>query len=260
MIGNPFPRPSTTLLVQRLLALAAILALWQTAVWTGTIPAIVPGVGAVASAIAGLIVSPAFWTALAQTIGAALLGWAIASAVGVFLGLMIGTMPALDRMTSVLVEFGRAFPTIALLPIFVLILGANARMEVFMVSLACLWPILIQTVYGCRRQDASIVDTVRAFRIPTVLRFRRVLLPAALPFISTGLRIATSMAILVAVGIEVLSQTPGLGRQITLAQEAARWDLAFAFLFYAGLIGWAVASGLSAIESRLLRWNRRREV
>lgn len=249
----------TVLFSQRVGAIAVLLLVWQLAVWAGALPSAVPGVGDVFLSVFALVVAPSFWLALSQTIGAALAGWAIAAVVGVVLGLLIGSLPFLDRATSVVVEFGRAFPIIALLPIVVLILGANSRMEIFMVALSCLWPILIQAIYGSRRQDAAVVDTVRVFRIPHLLRFRRVLLPAAMPFVTTGLRIASSIAILVAVGIEVLSQTPGIGRQITLAQEAQRWDLAFAYLFFAGLVGWAIAAGLVAVEARSLRWNRRRE-
>lgn len=252
-------RGAAVLLSQRVGAVVLFLLLWQVLVWTGMFPSAVPGVIDVGIAIGGLVVSPTFWIALGQTIGAAVSGWAIAAVVGIVLGLLIGSLPFLDRATAIVVEFGRAFPIIALLPVVVLILGANVRMEIFMVALSCLWPVLVQSIYGSRRQEAAVTDTVRVFRIPPLLRFRRVLLPAALPFVTTGLRIASSIAILVAVGIEVLSQTPGIGRQITLAQEAQRWDLAFAYLFFAGLVGWCIATGLQAAEARGLRWSRRRE-
>lgn len=100
------------------------------------------------------------------------------------------------------------------------------------------------------------MDTIRVFGIPRILWFRRVLLPGAMPFIATGVRISASIAILVAVGVEVLSQAPGIGRQITLAQESQDWDVAFAYLFFAGLIGWGIALGLQQIDARLLKWNR----
>ncbi|MFV0374733.1 ABC transporter permease [Microbacterium sp.] len=247
------------LLIQRILAVLVLLLIWQAGVWTGLFPSAVPSVMDVLQSTVGLLVSPTFWVALGQTIGSAVVGWALAAVAGIVLGLLIGSTPLLERMTSIPVEFGRAFPIIALLPVVVLILGANSRMEIFMVALSCLWPILVQTIYGARRQDLAVVDTVRVFRIPALLRFRRVLLPAAMPFITTGLRLASSIAILVAVGIEVLSQTPGIGRQITLAQEAQRWDLAFAYLLFAGLVGWAIAAGLQAVEARTMRWSRRRE-
>lgn len=252
-------RRRTRAILLPVVGVAVVLLIWQLAVSTGIAPNAVPNVWDVVVGCVNLLRSTKFWIALAQTIGAAVAGWSIAAVIGVPLGLVIGTLAPLDRALGVIIEFGRSFPVIALLPVVVLLLGANSRMEVFMVALSCLWPILIQTIAGARRQDAAVVDTVRVFRIPTMLRFRRVLLPASMPFISTGLRIASSIAILVAVGIEVLSQTPGLGRQITLAQEAARWDLAFAYLFFAGMIGWGLAAALAAVEKRSLRWNHRKE-
>lgn len=255
-----FVRGDTAVLfLQRGLAVVVLLLIWQFGVWAGLFPSAVPSVWDVFQSAIGLIVSVSFWLALGQTIGSAVVGWALAAVIGIVLGLLIGSIPVLERLTSVLVEFGRAFPIIALLPVVVLILGANARMEIFMVALSCLWPVLIQTIYGSRRQDVAVVDTAKVFRIPPLLRFRRVLLPAAMPFVATGLRLASSIAILVAVGIEVLSQTPGIGRQITLAQEAQRWDLAFAYLLFAGLVGWGIAAGLQVTEARTLRWSRRRE-
>jgi len=241
--------------------IAAVLLLlaWQLAHGIGAFPAAVPSPIDVGRAAGDLLGSSRFWTAVGQTLSVALIGWAIAAVIGVLLGMLIGTIPLLEHASSVLVEFGRSFPMVAILPIVILIMGANARMEIFLVALSCFWPVLVQTIYGVRRLDPAVVDTVQVFRIPTLLRVRRVLLPAAMPFISTGLRVASSIAILVAIGIEILTQTPGIGRQITLAQETAHWDVAFAYLFFAGLLGWAIAGGLSAAESRALRWNRRRE-
>lgn len=140
-----------------------------------------------------------------------------------------------------------------------MLLGSNTMMEIVVVSLSCLWPVLIQTIYGARRQEAAVADTVAVFRIPPMLRFTKVLLPSALPLIATGVRISSAIAILVAVGVEVISQAPGIGRQITLMQQAQRWDLAFAYLFFAGLTGWAIALLLQQAENRLLKWKRQND-
>lgn len=245
-----------SLLLQRLLALAVILGLFQLLVLSGLLPSITPNVPEILTAIVTTLGAPMFWSALGQTLTAATTGWLISVVVGVVLGLLIGTIRPLDRSTSLVVEFGRAFPTIALMPVVMLLLGATTNMEITMVVLSAVWPVLVQAILGSRRLDPTIVDTTRIFRIPRTLWFRRVLLPAALPFIATGVRISASISILAAVGVEVLTQVPGLGRLITLAQEAQRWDLAFAYLFFAGLFGWGIASLLAWLEGRMLAWNR----
>lgn len=255
-VGRGAGRASWGLTLQRVLALLVFLALWELTLAVGVLPSFTPGVLDVARGIVAAVTMPAFWAALGQTLTAATTGWLISCVVGVVFGLLIGTIRPLDRSTSFVVEFGRAFPTIALMPVVMLMLGATMTMQVTMVVLAALWPVLVQAILGARRLDPSIVDTVRIFRIPRGLWFRRVLLPAATPFIATGIRISASISILAAVGVEVLTQVPGLGRLITLAQEAQRWDMAFAYLFFAGMFGWAIASLLAWGEKSLLAWNR----
>lgn len=245
-----------SLTVQRLIALAVILLIWQLAVMSGILPGIAPGIPEIFTSIITVVTSSNFWSALGHTLFAASVGWLISCVLGIVLGLLIGTIRPLDRSTSLIVEFGRAFPTIALMPVMMLLLGATTNMEITMVVLAAVWPVLVQAILGSRRLDPGIVDTAKIFRIPKGLWFRRVLLPAAMPFIATGVRISASISILAAVGVEVLTQVPGLGRLITLAQEAERWDNAFAYLFFAGLFGWSVAALLTWIEGRLLAWNR----
>ena len=241
---------------QRLLAVLILLVAWQVVIWSGSLPSMTPGVPQIGTAIISALTSPLFWSALAQTMTAAVSGWLIAVALGSVLGLLVGSLPVVDRSTSILIDFGRSFPVLALMPVVIMLLGATARMETVVVALSCLWPVLVQTIYGSRRLDSSVVDTARIFRIPKMLWFRRVLLPTASPFIATGIRISASIAILVAVGVEVLSQTPGIGRMITLAQQAQKWDVAFAYLFFAGLVGWGIAAVLQLAERRLLKWNR----
>lgn len=249
-------RVDWALLGQRLLALAVLLGLFQLLVTVGVLPSFTPNVGDILAAIAVTVTESRFWAALGHTLLSALAGWILSCAIGVVLGLLIGSIRPVDRSTSFVVEFGRAFPTIALMPVVMLLLGATTTMEITMVVLAAVWPVLVQAILGSRRVDPTIRDTSRIFRIPLALRFRKVLLPAATPFIATGVRIAASISILAAVGVEVLTQVPGIGRLITLAQEAQRWDLAFAYLFFAGLVGWGIAAALTAAERRLLAWNR----
>lgn len=253
---NPTLSRPAWLLLARLGAVALILALWQAVVSAGLLPSMVPGIADVASAIVASLGNPLFWGALGRTLLAALAGWMIATVVGVVLGLLIGSVRFLDRSTSILIDFGRSFPALALMPVVIMLLGSTTTMEIVVVSLSALWLVLVQTIYGARRQEAAVADTVAVFRIPAGLRFRRVLLPGAMPFIATGVRISSAISILVAVGVEVISQAPGIGRQITLMQQNQQWDVAFAYLFFTGLVGWGIAVGLQKIEDKLLTWKR----
>jgi NitT/TauT family transport system permease protein len=249
-------RAAWSLAARRLIALIVILGLWQLATTVGLGPSMVPSPVEVVLATGEVLVAPMFWEGLGLTVASALVGWLIASAVGVILGLLFGANRFVDASTSLIVDFGRAFPVMALMPVVILLLGQSLNMKVTMIVLGAVWPVLVQSILGSRRLDVGISDTVRIYRIPRVLWFRRVLLPSALPFIATGVRIAASISILTAVGVEVLTQVPGLGRLITLAQEAGRWDQTFAYLFFAGMFGWGVAAALQYAEKHLLAWNR----
>ncbi len=252
-------RSTAALAVRRLLVIAVLIAVWQVCVLSGIAPALLPRMDDVAVAFVTILTRAEFWQALLQTVSAALAGVAIATVVGVPLGLLLGAIPVAERSARLVLDFGRSFPVIAVLPVLILVLGATWRMEVLVVALAAVWPILVQSLDGAKQMTSSAREMTRSYKIPPFLAFRRVLLPSALPMISTGLRIAIAIAILVAVAVEILSQTPGLGRLITLAQGGARWDLAIAYLILIGAFGWAVTSFLAWAESRLLRWNRRDE-
>ena len=102
-------------------------------------------------------------------------------------------------------------------------------------------------------------DTVRSFRIPFHLRFRRVLLPAAAPYIATGIRIAAAVSILVAVGTEIIIQVTGLGAQINISRINNEVAISFAYVIYAGLLGVLLTGVWELAEGWLLAWNRQAE-
>ena len=248
---------SMLLLNQCLLGLALVAIWWLFSV-SGSLSAdVLPSPGKVAESMFDLAATPDFWAALSFTLSNALLGLVLGCLVAVPLGLLLGLWPALERTTRLLADFGRSFPVIALLPVMILILGATPRMEVTVVFLGVVWPVLLQTIYGSRRIDPVVRDTVRAFQIPLWLRFSRVLLPAAAPFTATGIRVAASASILLAVAVEVLGKTPGIGFELVNAQSDGRPEIAFAYIAYSGLLGVLLNFALSAVEEKLLGWNSR---
>jgi ABC-type nitrate/sulfonate/bicarbonate transport system permease component len=249
--------PSLRLAVLQILAAASVVALWALANATGFAESILPPVTSVAREFVGVLSRPEFLSAFGATVFDAARGLLIAAILAIPLGILIGMLPSLEVATRVLIDFGRSFPVIALLPILVLLLGATAAMKVVAIAIACFFPILLQTIYGARRLDPTIADTVRSYRIPAHLRFFRVLLPAAGPFIATGLRIATTVSILVAVGVEIVSLTPGLGREISLSRSYNETATTYAYIVYAGLLGVAITMLWDLAEARLLRWHIR---
>lgn len=250
-------KASPILLIMQTGAAVAVLAAWALANATGSASSILPPLGDVARQFVALLSQPDFRVAFLATIYDAARGLVIAALLAIPLGVLIGMFPAAERATRAIVDFGRSFPVIALLPILILLLGATAEMKVVAIVIACFFPILLQSIYGARRLEPTIVDTVRGYRIPGHLRFFKVLLPAAGPFIATGLRIATTVSILVAVGVEIVSLTPGIGREISLSRSFNDTPSTFAYIIYAGLLGVALTVLWDLAEARLLRWHIR---
>lgn len=235
---------------------AGVLALWEAGVRVGWVdPSLLPPPSQVGGFVRTLPVDPAFWDALARTLSSSLAGLLLACIVGVPLGIAIGANQRLYRATRLLVDMGRSFPVVALMPVMVLLMGTTPKMLVVVAMLATLWPILLQSSYGARSVEPLLVDTVRVFRVPARYRFTRVMLPTAAPFIATGVRIAATFSLLVTIGTELLSATPGLGREIAAAQEGANFPLVMAYVFYCGVLGLALNAALGRLEKKLLSWH-----
>jgi ABC-type nitrate/sulfonate/bicarbonate transport system permease component len=217
-------------------------------------PALLPPFSDVVVQLAGELGRSELWTALGQTVTGALQGLAAAALVAIPLGLLAGSWDFLERSCRILIDFGRSFPAIALLPVFLLLFGTTVTTKTIIVFIACVFPLFIQTLYGARRIEPSIVETARSYRIPRMLQLLRVALPSATPSIMTGLRLAATTAVLVAVGAEVIGGVPGIGRQLSVAQQDGATALAFAYILLAGILGFLVARGSEALESRFLRW------
>lgn len=232
---------------------------WLAAAFAWLPPELLPSPAQVARAAGDLGGTGGFWLNVLDTLVRALISLAAAIVVGVPVGLVLGLVPAAERATRFVVDFARSFPVIAMLPVVILVAGADSQSEIFVVFLGVIWPVLLQTVYGARHLDPVVRDTARSYRISLWLRFTKVLLPTAAPFIMTGIRIGATVSFLVAVGVELLARTGGMGGALYDAQVDARPDLAYVYIIAAGLIGMALNWLLQRAERRLIVWNARAE-
>lgn len=247
-------RPGTVML--QLAALIAILAAWQLVAAVQVFPpTLVPEPLAVAVDFIRLLGTSTFWSSVGMTLLGAAQGLLAAIVVGVPVGLITGRLRIVEESTRFLFEVGRAFPAIALLPVFLLILGANTNMKAIVVFLAVVFPILIQSQQGAMRIEPSIEETVAAYRIPRRQHILKVTLPTAASYIATGIQLAATVSVLVAIGVEVLGGVPGVGRELTLAQQASNPATAFAYILTAALLGFGVNALVGFLKRRIIRWN-----
>ncbi|MFJ9380728.1 ABC transporter permease [Streptomyces sp. NPDC101455] len=245
----------TGLLLLQVSALLLVLAVWAAVAAAGFVSATaLPGPAAVFGRFPDLFGDGAYWRAVLDTLRGAVTGFVLAVLAGVPLGLVTGTYAAAERSTRLLVDVLRSFPVIALLPVFLLVLGSTPTMKSTVVFIACVFPVFLQAQYGARSVTPMVTETVDSYRIPRRLRFYRVVLPSATPSIMTGLRLAATTSVLVAIGVEVLTTVPGIGHEVAQAQQSGASASAYAYIITAGAIGYTINLLSQAAERRLLSW------
>jgi ABC-type nitrate/sulfonate/bicarbonate transport system permease component len=249
-------RPALGNLALSWLGVLAVLVALELLVRSGAISArYFPPMTEILSTLVSQLGEGSYWEAILRTLEGWAIGLAIATAIAVPLGLAIGFNELLHRSLRPIVEFLRPVPSVALVPLAILAYGTGLQSKVFLVVFASLWPLLVQTLYGARDVDPVQTETARSFRIGRMRRLLRVTLPSAVPYIATGLRIASATALILAVTAELIIGAPGLGRSITVAQSGGAVDLMYALIVTTGLLGWLLNSLFARAERRALHWH-----
>jgi NitT/TauT family transport system permease protein len=228
-----------------------LIMLWEIGARLGTLP---PDTMSQPSAIVA-----AGWEALrdgtlllatVQTFQTALLGLAIGAAIGITIGSLIGLLPALEAIIGPTLDTIRPVPAVALIPLALLIYGFGVRMEVLVITFACIWPILIVTVSAVRGIEPRLIEVARMLEMAPLKRLVRIVLPAALARIAVGIRVSAGVALVVAVTVEIVLNPQGLGYGMIIAAQSLRPDLMWAELLWVGLAGWAFNRLLTTIDRR----------
>lgn len=183
-------------------------------------------------------------------------GWLGAVVIGIAVGTLIGMSARLRDYVDPLIQFLRAIPPPALLPLFIVLLGIGDLMKVAMILFGVVWPILLNTVDGVRSVDSLHRDTARVFGLRRRDVLFRVILPSAGPKIFAGLRISLSIAVILMVISEMVATLNGVGFTLVQAQRNFRMLDVWAGILVLGIIGYVLNTGLSLIERRVLRWQR----
>lgn len=197
-----------------------------------------------------------FWRNVGYTMTAWFLGLVIATIAAIVLGTVIGLVPFLRRATHTTVEFLRPIPSVALIPLAILIYGIQLQAALVIIVFATFWQVFVQVLYGVADVDAVASDTARSFGLTRAERMRFLILPTALPYLMTGLRLGASVALILAVTAELVIGNPGLGRMIVFAQSAGDVVGVYAIVIVTGLLGLVVNLGFRIIEHRSLSWHQ----
>jgi NitT/TauT family transport system permease protein len=250
-------RAGSTRLVRGAIGMLVVFAIAEAISRSGIVSeAFLPPTSVVLARVAQLLVDPAFLGAVLATLYAWAIGLAICIVVSVTLGVILGSSRGAYSASRAVIEFLRPIPSVALIPLAILVLGNDAEMKIALIVFSTSWPVLFNTIYGMHDVDPIAKLTAKSFgrgRIETLLT---VSLPSALPFIFTGIRIAASVALIVAISAELLAgASDGLGRWMLDASATGnRPDLVYAATIIAGLLGLAINGVLVLIERRFLSW------
>ena len=208
--------------------------------------------------IAALVVDfglTAFWVAVGETMKAWFLGLLMAVAAAVVLGFIIGSSNFLRKATNSTIEFLRPIPSVALIPLAVLMFGVKIESSLLLIVYAAFWQVLIQVLYGVADVDMVANNTAKTYGLGRMARIRYVVFPTALPYLMTGVRLAAAVALVLAITAELVIGSPGLGREIALAQSGGAISGMYALVLATGLIGVLINMLMRFIEKKTLSWH-----
>jgi len=182
------------------------------------------------------------------------LGLGLAIIVGVLAGILIGERAVVRETTEPIIHFIRSIPQAALVPLVIGAFGIGMGPKVMTIALACVWPILLNTIDGVRAVDATARSMSRVYRIPKALYFRRVVLSSALPQILAGVRVSLAIGVTVMVVTELFGADRGLGYYILDSSATFKIAESWGGALLVGVIGYLLNLAFLAFESIALRW------
>lgn len=197
-----------------------------------------------------------FWRNVGRTLTAWGIGLVLAVVLATVLGTLIGLVPFLRRATHTTVEFLRPIPSVALIPLAILMFGFQLQASLLIIVYASFWQVFVQVLYGVADIDAVARDTARSFGLSRGSRIVNVVFPTALPYLMTGIRLAASVALILAVTAELTISATGLGGGIVRANQVGDYVQVYALVIVTGLLGLIINLVFRAIERRALHWHQ----
>ncbi|WP_405013288.1 ABC transporter permease [Kitasatospora sp. NBC_01539] len=237
------------------LAIALLLGLWEIAPRLELVdPTFLPPFSEVVVAWTGLLGNGQLVANTQASLTRSLSGFGLSVLIGVPLGLLIGWYKPVANLLSPLLELFRNTAALALLPVFVLILGIGETSKISIVLYACIWPVLLNTISAVRTVDPTLLRLARSLNLSPLRLFQKVILPASVPTVFTGIRLAGAVSILVLVAAEMVGAKAGLGYLINASQYNFAIPEMYAGIVTISLIGVAFNQLLVGLERRFTAW------
>jgi NitT/TauT family transport system permease protein len=235
--------------------LLLLVAVWQFLPEWGVVDkTFVPPFSEVISAWWHLLKEGTLWHDTKASLIRALGGFAIAVVIGVPLGLLIGWYRLAAEVLNPVLELFRNTAALSLLPVFILIMGIGESSKIAFVAYACIWPVLLNTISGVESVDPLLVKSSRSLGFGSLRTFQKVVLPAAVPTIFTGIRLAGGFSLLVLIAAELVGANSGLGFLITYSQQNFAIPNMYAAIITISMIGIVLNQLLLLLERHFSTW------
>jgi NitT/TauT family transport system permease protein len=190
------------------------------------------------------------WVTLERALG----GFALAAAVGIVLGVVMGRSKFAGELLDPLFSGTYAVPKLALFPIFIFVFGIGSLSKVALVFLECLYPIVIMSCAGAREVNRALLWSAQNMGASRAAILRRVVIPATAPFIFAGFRVAAPVAMIIVVITEMVSSADGLGYQVIYAMASLRTDRMLAVVVVIAALGWLLDKAVVLARDWLIYW------
>jgi len=251
-------RPSTATILRGAAGVLGLLIVLEIVSRAGLVsPAFLPPFSTVLGQAVTLFGDPRFLEDLLSTLMTWFLGIGLSTLVAVPVGILLGLSPVTYRASRIVIELIRPMPAVALIPLVLLFLGQGLEMKLVVALYAAVWPILFNTIYGVHGVDPKAKEMARSFGLGTFAVIRRVVIPAAAPFIATGIRISSSIVLIVVITVELIAGgADGLGAFIAENRASGNQvERVYAGILVTGALGLAINTVLGSVERRWLGWD-----
>jgi sulfonate transport system permease protein len=245
--------PTWVLIAVEIAVPVLLLSLWWVTSASSTNP-FFPPLRVILERLVTLASTPMFWTNMGSSVSNLIVSFVLACVIGVLLGIVLGLVRWLSWLLEPVVHFFRAIPPVALVPIFVSLIGFGNETRILAITLAAVFPVLISTIDGLHANDADRASMARVYGLGWGDRIFRVALPEASPRILAGMQVSLITAFVVMIASEMLGSSTGLGAATLVAQQSFMIADMWVGILVLGVIGYAATALFVMFRRRVLRW------
>lgn len=242
-------------IIEHLILPIVILVIWQILFYTGIVnPILLPGPEKIWNSFINLIKAGSLYKNIGMSILRVIEGFLLAAIFGILLGIIVGLSKHFDRITNIVIQIVRPIPPIAWIPLAILWFGIGENSKIYIIFLGAFFPIFTNVVEGIHQVDKKLIEVARVLEISKGKLITKVIIPSALPFIMTGIRVGLSGAWMCVVAAELIASTSGVGYMISDARQLSQTDVVIVGMLIIGIIGKVMDVLLLRFQKSLVKW------